>query len=332
MAFKKTATFLIKFTISIGLLAWLFQSVEIDALMVHLNGVTVITLIVISFLIVTSVLLIGYRWTLLLAYLKHPRLTVVQATKNVIIGLFFNQFLPSTVGGDVVRIWLAKRHGLPMDIAAYSVISDRLFGFTGLVLVCAAGLPLMMSYANDSIMITGVMTLVLGGLGVLAFIVFFQYLPDWLKHLKALRWMTAISNVVGGVIVKSGRGLEVLIISLCLHLIDVTLLFGAAMMLGIDIPYLVCLALIPPAILVSAIPISIAGWGVREGAMVFALGAGGIASADVIVLSLFYGFAQALAGAIGGIVWVRSSYARAGLDQDQDIMEKELERVLEQGR
>jgi Na+/H+-dicarboxylate symporter len=64
--------------------------------------------------------------------------------------------------------------------------------------------------------------------------------------------------------------------------------------------------LVPPVLLISSVPISIAGWGVRETSMIAAFGFAGLAGDDGLVLSVLFGAASFVVGAIGGIVWIGS--------------------------
>ena len=66
--------------------------------------------------------------------------------------------------------------------------------------------------------------------------------------------------------------------------------------------------------LITMLPISIAGWGVREATMMVAFGYAGLAQADGTVVSLLFGAASFIVGAIGGLVWVLSTEKRSGAE------------------
>jgi hypothetical protein len=65
--------------------------------------------------------------------------------------------------------------------------------------------------------------------------------------------------------------------------------------------------LIPPIMLITMMPISIAGWGVREATMTVAFGYAGLAQADGTVVSLLFGAVSFLVGCVGGLVWIFSA-------------------------
>lgn len=74
--------------------------------------------------------------------------------------------------------------------------------------------------------------------------------------------------------------------------------------------------LIPPIMLITMLPISIAGWGVREATMMVAFGYAGLAQADGTVVSLLFGASSFIAGAIGGLVWILSSEKTSQSESD----------------
>jgi len=82
--------------------------------------------------------------------------------------------------------------------------------------------------------------------------------------------------------------------------------FLMAMSLGLEVTWLDCLILVPPVILVTTLPISIAGWGVREGAMVTAFGLVGVPAEGALVLSLMFGLWGIVMGLPGGVIWLLS--------------------------
>ena len=71
------------------------------------------------------------------------------------------------------------------------------------------------------------------------------------------------------------------------------------------------LLLVPPVLLVTVLPLSIAGWGVREGAMVAAFAYAGLPQSDGLIVSLLFGIASLVLGCFGGIVWLLSHRQRA---------------------
>ena len=76
--------------------------------------------------------------------------------------------------------------------------------------------------------------------------------------------------------------------------------------IGSPLGFVQSMLLMPPVILIAAIPISIAGWGVREGAMITAFSYAGLPESDALAISVLFGAGAFIIGAIGGLVWILS--------------------------
>jgi hypothetical protein len=88
----------------------------------------------------------------------------------------------------------------------------------------------------------------------------------------------------------------------------VTVAWGAAMAAHATIDFAQALILVLPVLLIATIPVSIAGWGVRESAMVLAFSYAGLAASDGLIVSILFGAANLIVGALGGIVWIAGGY------------------------
>ena len=84
----------------------------------------------------------------------------------------------------------------------------------------------------------------------------------------------------------------------------VTVAWGAAMAAHAAVNFTDALFLVLPVMLIATIPISIAGWGLRESAMVLAFSFAGLAESDGLIVSILFGSVNLAAGVIGGIVWL----------------------------
>ena len=97
------------------------------------------------------------------------------------------------------------------------------------------------------------------------------------------------------------------IISITVHLMTVAVLWFCAQAIGSSFTFLNSLLLIPPVILISAIPVSIAGWGVRESAMIAAFTYAGLPESDGLLVSILFGASSFVIGAAGGVAWSLSA-------------------------
>lgn len=251
------------------------------------------------------------RWRVVLRHLG-ARLSAGRATLIFLLGAFFNQCLPSSIGGDGARAWQAHRAGLPLSLTSRSVLLDRMAGLVALLSLVAAGAPLFHAWGGDLRVV--LVTLAVGGSGLLA--------------VAALAWWTRggrprgdgrLSQVVRALGAdlralwrKPATALTVLAWALVFQLGQIAVAWVGAIGLGVDLGPVEALVLLPVVLLVTMVPISLAGWGVREVAMVTALGVVGIAPASAVVVSLLYGLTLLVFGLGGGAAWWASGGLSAG--------------------
>ena len=89
-----------------------------------------------------------------------------------------------------------------------------------------------------------------------------------------------------------------------MHLLSALTVFVVARGIGVEVSLGQMAVLVPPVILVATLPISVAGWGVREGAMVTALGFVGVVPADAFAVSVIFGLALIVVALPGGALWL----------------------------
>ena len=97
-----------------------------------------------------------------------------------------------------------------------------------------------------------------------------------------------------------------LFLSLLIHLMTAAMAWSAARAVAAQLSYLDALLLVLPVMLIVTVPISIAGWGVRETALVLAFFYAGLPESDGLLVSVLIGAAMFAVGIIGGLVWLVS--------------------------
>ena len=300
-------TFLVKAVISALLLYLSLRGVNLGGIKQRLSGLDLRWMSFSFFILCAQMFLLALRWReiVLICGAKLPPATALSYT---FIGQFFSQVLPSTVGGDAVRTWLLARGGAGWQTAIYSVFTDRVVGVSILAVLVVACLPWSLNMIHDPIASA---TLALIGFGTLAGTVAFLALGVW--HLRAMdRWwitrhITAASRVAWR-LCRSGTGARVAAYSFTIHFMTVMVAWGMAMATHAAVDIVHALFLILPVILIATIPVSIAGWGVRESAMILAFSYAGLAGTDGLIVSILFGVAYLAVGAIGGLVWVARGY------------------------
>ena len=136
-----------------------------------------------------------------------------------------------------------------------------------------------------------------------------QFLQRW----SPTRHLSAAAGIALSILRSPSSFIAVFGSSIIVHLLTALAAWCAARAVGADLPLLYSLYLVSPVVLLTVIPISIAGWGVREGAMVVAFGYAGLAQSDGLIVSLLFGFGYLVLGIAGGLVWVLTSNGRDGV-------------------
>jgi uncharacterized membrane protein YbhN (UPF0104 family) len=247
--------------------------------------------------------LLTLRWQAILGRCGSD-LPVGQLFRYTLVALFFNQTLPSSVGGDAMRIWLIGKQA-NWRIASYSVVIDRVVGLVALAILVTACLPWTLALVRNPV---GRSALLLIGFGCISGGVVFVSLAwerlRFLQRWAPTRHLAATATVAAGILRAPPTLAKIFSLSFTLHLLTAFIAWCAARAIGAQLPYTYALFLVLPVILISIVPVSIAGWGIREGAMVAAFGYAGLAPSDGLIISLLYGAAYLVVGMIGGLVWV----------------------------
>ncbi|HEU4342416.1 MAG TPA: lysylphosphatidylglycerol synthase transmembrane domain-containing protein [Candidatus Binatia bacterium] len=297
---------LAKVLVSVGLLVFFFTRVPIDRFLHTLASAdfSYIGIALIVYLVCQAVS--SVRWTLLARPLgfKTPFKDLVE---YYFIGMFFNLFAPGTVGGDVSRVYYLSRDqekrqgkGWSVTTAVLSVFADRAIGMVALVWVGAVGLALFPEYAVPAALRTLTIALAIGffAAGLLA-----PLLPRILpqdghpivvKVRLALRSYRAHWRAI----------LQAIFCSLGIHLIQSWMHVIMGWALHINIPFSYCLIVYPLVGIFAALPISVNGFGLREGGYLFMLGIIGISAEKGIAFGLLLFLVVALDSLIGGIVFL----------------------------
>src|ERR1700712_4460202 len=234
-------------------------------------------------------------------------LTTRQAMRYNVIGAFFNQTLPSSIGGDAVRLWLVARAGAGWRAATYSIFVDRAIGLIALAIVIVASLPwsynLITDPAGRSALLLVDFAALAAGLGFLVLGV----LPfPWLKTWWATHHVHACAVIANRVIFSRDRGPKIAVWSLLVHVLAVVIAWCVVQAIAAPVLFSQVFQLMPPVMLITMLPISIAGWGVREATMALAFGYAGLMANEGINVSLLFGAVSFLVGIVGGLVWIFS--------------------------
>jgi glycosyltransferase 2 family protein len=251
------------------------------------------------------------RWREISADCGAP-LATTQAFRFNLIGTFFNQTLPSSIGGDAVRLWLVARGGAGWRAATYSIFVDRAIGLIALAIVIVASLPwsyqlISNPHGRSALLLVDFVALAAGA----GFLILGRLPWPWLKRWWGTHHLHACSVIANRLIFSRRRGPKLAALSLLVHVLTVVIAWCVVQSIAAPVLFGQIFQLIPPVMLITMLPISIAGWGVREATMGLAFGYAGLMANEGVNVSLLFGCVSFIVGAFGGLVWIFSAEKRA---------------------
>ena len=264
---RRASLFLLKLSTSIGLLVVLFGQTDVHAVTARLRQVEprwiALALVGHSLLLVVS----GWRWRRLLVT-QNVHASTWQLTLSCLVANFFNNFLPSNIGGDVVRIADTATLTGSRTVATAVVLLDRVLGLIALFAVAATG-SLLLRHALPG---TGYLWILLVLAAVSAAIVLAQpaLVPRLLQPLTRVRkdWVSERLDRLEAMLARVGghrlHVAQAFAGALVVQLLVVLFYVCVAQGLHIDLPLRDALVIVPVSLVIQLAPVSINGFGVRE--------------------------------------------------------------------
>jgi uncharacterized protein (TIRG00374 family) len=281
---NKRAMFMITAKISVAVaLLWLLMSrVDIAVLREMLVTCSKPLFLAGIVLIGCTVLIAGLRWMILVRatglHLRWRDLTSI-----AIIGQFFATFLPGPLGDDLTRmVYITRIAGDKAPLAISSVVIDRLIGLSVILLLALFVMPwhskLLFANAQTA---TFAGALIAGGLFILTCLCLFFAVPrHWLhrvgsalmQRVPAGRWRMLSGRFAGAYLDRRRALARVLIIAFLVQVILCAVYWVAGMAVGIEVGPGLWFGFVPVVLAAHAIPVTIAGLGIREYLVVLFLG------------------------------------------------------------
>ncbi len=299
---------ILKFIISIGLLVFLFFILREQAgnIIGRLAGVNffMLGLSFLSFLFSQS--LVAFRFKELLCS-TGVNFTLIQCIRLYFVGIFFNNFFPTSVGGDIIKAYYTGKHSGKKVESYTMVFIDRFIGLVSMVLVGLFVVAVWGGRVQEPRLIVGLLV-VLGIVFVGATLLlsrrivrYFKFFIPLLKYFKIEEKIVSMFDTVS--YVKSRPTLLALtiifsIISQCVGNISLWLV---SLSMNLDVGLLNIFVLFPIIAVVSLLP-SLNGLGIRESAMVYFLSPV-IGEDGAFALSIQWFFILILTSIVGGIIY-----------------------------
>jgi glycosyltransferase 2 family protein len=307
---KRSALVGVKLAVSAALLAYLFSITDIAALELRLRSADLLLLAAAVFCYFAMLGLATWRWRLLLATLGVEA-PLRRLTSSYLVATFFNNFLPSNIGGDVVRVRDGSRLTGSTTASLAVVGIDRVLGFGALYALAAAAFVLG---GPEERGLAGARS-VLGGLALLFLAlayVFFR--PGTTRRLLAasrldrIPWLLEQFETVQGAVhsYRASVGSIALALgaSLAMQALAVWYYVSIARALRIPLPVSAAFLMVPLCTLLQAVPISFNGWGLREGLFTVYFAQLGLARDSALAFSILGAGLIVVLSLSGAVVWL----------------------------
>ena len=243
----------------------------------------------------------GVRWKLILKALNE-RQSLGSLISIFWGGMALNQVLPTAVGGDVVRVWLAIRRGVAVANAVTSVLLDRV-----LMLIALVAMAALAGLAGEYGTIPA-WQLMLCGIVLAGIVAGFASLPLILRLLKLLpqrRIIAVVVAVAEGIlrVMRDRRAPLLVILCLATNLNLSLSAWWLARAMDLAVSFTGVLLAVTLGFVSAIAPISVGGWGVREAATVAVLAALDVPNDRALLFSITFGLAVT-AASLPGIAWL----------------------------
>lgn len=246
------------------------------------------------------------RWQIILRKLSDAAVIIPRHARILLIyyiSIFFNCCLPGTVGGDVVRVWLAKNERIPLHLAIHSVVVDRILTLMGLLIMVFFAMPYVCAQAGLNVW--AVMTpLALAPIIGIILLINLHRLPQAWRATRIGGLLAHLATSVREIVTHPATFVSATALAMLGHVGYCVAAFMLAQSLNIDLTIVESLTYMPIILLISVLPISIGGWGVREAGMVSLLALSGVPASSALVLSVQLALIILLVSLPGGLLWL----------------------------
>jgi len=306
---KRSALLVAKIGVSLALLAYLLSTTDLDALARRVRTGDPILLALAMALYAAILGISTWRWRVLLQAQGYAA-PLAHLSGSYLVATFFNNFLPSNIGGDVIRVRDSSRLTGSTTTSLAVVAIDRILGLGALYALAVAAYALggpsvrHLAGARPVLVLLGVV------FGALAYVFFRPGIARRLMERSGLRrlpWaQKKFETVQAAVHVYRAQVTAVWIAflgSVALQALVVLYYWNVARALRIPLPLSACFLMVPLCTLVQTVPVSFNGWGIRESIFILYFRQVGLGRDSALAFSLVGAGLIVLMSLSGAVVW-----------------------------
>ncbi|BCB95109.1 hypothetical protein JZK55_00310 [Dissulfurispira thermophila] len=301
---KKTVILILKLSVSSILFYFLISRVGTHTIINNIKALNLTAFLSAVGIYIVATYISSMRWNLLI----HESIKTKRLFSLYMIGSFFNAYMPGIIGGDAVKAYYLSRvlksvehhasrtqHSTldAFTIAIASVFMDRYIGFFALLIISIIAFPFGYQYLEGT-HVKWLMPAVLAAFILGSLVVFKFRFGERIKFLfKIYEYFQLYSR-------KKGILFRAFLYSVIIQIFGITAVYILSRGISLNISFMSLMIFVPIIILISFIPVSISGIGLREGAFVVFLGTLGVPSHLAMTLSIVW-FLSSVTASLWGL-------------------------------
>jgi len=275
--------------VSISLIVWIFLNIDLQNTLQLVVATNIPPLIFCVISLAVLVIPAAIRWHWFVGRFMPDGMVPPDlglAIRINIVNVALNQFLPSTLGGDLYRVIIAKSLGLSLLRSTGATVADRLSAFVILIVISGPALIITLLSLGRVVWLSQ-LTISLTLVAMIGFFLLFwvlvqKYTLIFASAFAQFQYFCHANGLISRVVFTS----------LIIQLVTLAVMIVTAKILGIEIGAFSLFGIMAASLLASRLPISVAGWGVREGVLVSFLSAYGVAAEKAFATSVVYGITE----------------------------------------
>lgn len=263
---------------------------------------------------VLSQVVSSYRWQILARPLGIEK-PLRRYVSLYFVGTFFNQLLPTSMGGDVARAWYLAEQKEKRGSAFLSVLADRLSGLGALVLLACLGA----CFVELPIWILAWISGLALGLTVGSLVLLYLIQRPNRGEEGEVGIVGKLRALLGCYRGRYGLLAQVLLLSILVQMGNILLVWQLCQSVQASVSLIYCFILMPLVTLLTLLPVSINGMGVREGGMILLMAPLGIANHQAVTVSLLWLSVFMVVGLLGAGIYLCSSFTSEAKSDDGSL-------------
>lgn len=305
---KKYQKTILKILVSVSLYAIIFYRIDVGDVASAISLVNPAYVPVIILFLILNYVVSSVRWKILIIFKNADRATIPYLTRLYFMGAFFNNFLPTSIGGDSYKIYKLSKKLESVTNAFTATFMERFTGVIALVLISYVGLV----WAWDTLISLFPASVSQNSTGVfwLRFMLFFGFWIALILSFYVLKLMSKrfpkVAEVYNSFAAYSKeRGVLVwaFTTSFIVQLLAISTQYLIFLALGVELPTFYALFVLPVITLASFFIPSLNGVGVQDLLYVQLFQAVGVEPATALSASILYHLSRLTVSLVGGVFY-----------------------------